>query len=124
MTIADVKKSAQERMNKSIDTLKADLAKVRTGRDATENIPATDDHCQFHAQRRHFRDIGHHPVDRGAIDAVGVIAHQRFAGQFEKDAFVGWFGHVEAPENAVVRFGHAGIPAMVRQGTRTLLSDD
>jgi ribosome recycling factor len=32
MTIADVKKSAQERMNKSIDTLKADLAKVRTGR--------------------------------------------------------------------------------------------
>jgi ribosome recycling factor len=32
MTIADVKKSAQERMNKSIDTLRADLAKVRTGR--------------------------------------------------------------------------------------------
>jgi ribosome recycling factor len=32
MTIADVKKSAQERMIKSIDTLKADLAKVRTGR--------------------------------------------------------------------------------------------
>jgi ribosome recycling factor len=32
MTIADVKKSANERMNKSIETLKADLAKVRTGR--------------------------------------------------------------------------------------------
>lgn len=32
MTIADVKKSAQERMNKSIETLKADLGKVRTGR--------------------------------------------------------------------------------------------
>ena len=32
MTIADVKKNAQERMNKSIDTLKGDLAKVRTGR--------------------------------------------------------------------------------------------
>ncbi|HEY0488027.1 MAG TPA: ribosome recycling factor [Telluria sp.] len=32
MTIADVKKSAQDRMNKSIETLKADLAKVRTGR--------------------------------------------------------------------------------------------
>jgi len=32
MTIADVKKSAQERMNKSIDTLKSDLGKVRTGR--------------------------------------------------------------------------------------------
>ena len=32
MTIADVKKNAQERMNKSIETLRADLAKVRTGR--------------------------------------------------------------------------------------------
>ena len=32
MTIADVKKNAQERMNKSIETLKGDLAKVRTGR--------------------------------------------------------------------------------------------
>lgn len=32
MTLADVKKNAQDRMAKSIDTLKADLAKVRTGR--------------------------------------------------------------------------------------------
>jgi ribosome recycling factor len=32
MTIADIKKNAQERMNKSIETLRADLAKVRTGR--------------------------------------------------------------------------------------------
>ena len=32
MTIADVKKSAQERMIKSIETLRANLAKVRTGR--------------------------------------------------------------------------------------------
>jgi ribosome recycling factor len=32
MSLADVKKSAQERMIKSIDTLKSDLAKVRTGR--------------------------------------------------------------------------------------------
>lgn len=32
MTIADVKKNAQERMIKSIETLRADLAKVRTGR--------------------------------------------------------------------------------------------
>jgi ribosome recycling factor len=32
MTIADIKKSAQERMIKSIETLRADLAKVRTGR--------------------------------------------------------------------------------------------
>ena len=32
MTIADVKKTAEQKMQKSIDTLKADLAKVRTGR--------------------------------------------------------------------------------------------
>lgn len=32
MTIADVKKSTDQRMNKSIETLKTDLAKVRTGR--------------------------------------------------------------------------------------------
>jgi ribosome recycling factor len=32
MSVADVKKSAQDKMAKSIDTLKANLAKVRTGR--------------------------------------------------------------------------------------------
>jgi ribosome recycling factor len=32
MSLADVKKNAQDRMVKSIDTLKGDLAKVRTGR--------------------------------------------------------------------------------------------
>ncbi len=32
MTIADVKKSTEQRMHKSIETLKTDLAKVRTGR--------------------------------------------------------------------------------------------
>jgi ribosome recycling factor len=32
MTVVDVKKNADQRMHKSIDTLKADLAKVRTGR--------------------------------------------------------------------------------------------
>jgi ribosome recycling factor len=32
MTIADVKKNTEQRMHKSIDTLKGDLAKVRTGR--------------------------------------------------------------------------------------------
>jgi ribosome recycling factor len=32
MSVADVKKTAQDKMVKSIDTLKADLAKVRTGR--------------------------------------------------------------------------------------------
>ena len=32
MTVADVKKNTDQKMNKSIETLKADLAKVRTGR--------------------------------------------------------------------------------------------
>jgi ribosome recycling factor len=32
MTVADVKKNTEQKMNKSIETLKADLAKVRTGR--------------------------------------------------------------------------------------------
>jgi len=32
MSLADVKKNAQERMVKSLETLRADLAKVRTGR--------------------------------------------------------------------------------------------
>ncbi|GAB3383824.1 ribosome recycling factor [Massilia agri] len=32
MSLADVKKNAQDRMTKSIETLKANLAKVRTGR--------------------------------------------------------------------------------------------
>jgi ribosome recycling factor len=32
MSLADVKKNAQDRMTKSIETLKGDLAKVRTGR--------------------------------------------------------------------------------------------
>ena len=35
MSIADVKKSAEQKMNKSIESLKADLAKVRTGRAPT-----------------------------------------------------------------------------------------
>ena len=32
MNIAEVKKNAEQKMNKSVDSLKADLAKVRTGR--------------------------------------------------------------------------------------------
>jgi ribosome recycling factor len=32
MTIADIKKNAEQKMNKSLETLKADFGKVRTGR--------------------------------------------------------------------------------------------
>ncbi|OYZ55104.1 MAG: ribosome recycling factor, partial [Hydrogenophilales bacterium 16-61-112] len=32
MTIAEIKQSAEQKMGKSLDSLKSDLAKVRTGR--------------------------------------------------------------------------------------------
>ncbi|HEX7811640.1 MAG TPA: ribosome recycling factor, partial [Burkholderiales bacterium] len=32
MAIADIKKSAEQKMQKSLETLKSDLGKVRTGR--------------------------------------------------------------------------------------------
>jgi ribosome recycling factor len=32
MTIADIKKGAEQRMQKSIESLKSDLSKIRTGR--------------------------------------------------------------------------------------------
>jgi ribosome recycling factor len=44
MTIADVKKNTEQKMHKSIDTLKADLAKVRTGRAHTGIL----DHVQVY----------------------------------------------------------------------------
>ena len=44
MSIADVKKSAEQKMNKSIESLKADLAKVRTGRAHTGIL----DHVEVH----------------------------------------------------------------------------
>ena len=38
MTVADAKKTADQKMQKSIETLKADLAKVRTGRAHTLSL--------------------------------------------------------------------------------------
>ena len=64
---------------------------LRARRDATEDIAAANHDCQFHTQFRHLGHIGHHALDRGAVDAVGIIAHQGFAGQLEEDALVGWF---------------------------------
>ena len=35
-----------------------------------------------------LRHLGNHAVDRGTVDAVGIVAHQGFAGQFEQDALI------------------------------------
>ena len=59
------------------------------GRHAAEDIAAADDDGGFDA---HGLDVGHvhgDPRRDGRIDAVGLVAHQGFAGKFEEDAFVG-----------------------------------
>jgi ribosome recycling factor len=55
MTIADVKKNTEQRMRKSIDTLKADLAKVRTGRAHTGIL----DHIQidYYGSQTHLTQV-------------------------------------------------------------------
>ena len=40
-------------------------------------------------RRAHFRDLGDDALDGLAVDAVGVVAHQRLARQLEQDALVG-----------------------------------
>src|SRR5205085_5823325 len=60
---------------------------------AAEDVTAANHHRQFHTQPRHFRDVGDHAFDGGAIDAERIVAHQRFARQFEEDSLVGWFCH-------------------------------
>jgi hypothetical protein len=42
--------------------------------------PAADDDRHLGAQARDFLHLLHHADDRGPVDAVGVVAHQRFAG--------------------------------------------
>ncbi len=64
---------------------------LRAGGDAAEDVAPANDDCQFHAHFRDLGHIGHHALDRAAVDAVSIIAHQGFAGQFEEDALVGWF---------------------------------
>jgi len=55
MTIVDIKKNAEQKMHKSIDTLKADLAKVRTGRAHTGIL----DHIQvdYYGTATHINQV-------------------------------------------------------------------
>lgn len=79
MTIADVKKNTEQKMHKSIDTLKADLAKVRTGRAHTGIL----DHVQvdYYGTPTHIsqvanitlidaRTIGVQPWEKKMISAI------------------------------------------------------
>jgi hypothetical protein len=64
------------------------------GGEPAEDVAAADDDRGLHAERLDAGDVfGDARRDRG-IDAVGVIAHQCFAGKLEKDAFVGRIGRV------------------------------
>ncbi len=62
----------------------------RAARDTTENIAPTDHHRHLHTQAGDFGDLFHHADDGGAVDAKGVIPHQRLTRQLEQDALVGW----------------------------------
>lgn len=55
MTVVDVKKTAEQKMHKSIETLKADLAKVRTGRAHTGIL----DHIQvdYYGSPTHINQV-------------------------------------------------------------------
>ncbi|WP_019141075.1 ribosome recycling factor [Noviherbaspirillum massiliense] len=55
MTVSDVKKNAEQKMHKSIETLKADLAKVRTGRAHTGLL----DHIQvdYYGNPTHINQV-------------------------------------------------------------------
>ncbi|MGA2552419.1 MAG: ribosome recycling factor [Burkholderiaceae bacterium] len=61
MAIAEIKKSAEQKMQKSIDTLKADLAKIRTGRAHTGIL----DHIQV--------DYYGSPVPLGQVANLSLI---------------------------------------------------
>lgn len=79
MTVVDVKKTAEQKMHKSIETLKADLAKVRTGRAHTGIL----DHIQvdYYGNPTHLnqvanvtlidaRTIGVQPWEKKMVNAI------------------------------------------------------
>ena len=51
----------------------------RAGRDAAEDVAAADDDGDLDAEPDDLAHFGDDPVDRLALDAVTVAAHQRFA---------------------------------------------
>lgn len=81
MTVVDVKKNAEQKMHKSIETLKADLAKVRTGRAHTGIL----DHIQvdYYGNPTHLNQVANVTL----IDArtIGVQPwEKKMVGAIEK----------------------------------------
>jgi hypothetical protein len=60
----------------------------RAGRDAAKDVAATDHHAELHPEARHLRHLAHDRLDRLAVDAERVVAHQGFPGQLEQHALV------------------------------------
>ena len=58
-------------------------------RDAAKEITAAHHQCKFDASRQHRADVRHDARQHRAIDAEGILAHQRLAAQLEQDAAIG-----------------------------------
>ena len=56
--------------------------------DTTEDVAAADDDGDLNALVMQLLDLGGHALDDSGIDAVIGAAHQRLAGNLEKNAFV------------------------------------
>ena len=66
--------------------------------DAAEDVPAADHRAHLRAQRVHALDLVGQVVGERPVDAEGLLAQQRLAGELEQDAFERGFsagGHVE-----------------------------
>ena len=85
---------------------------ARAGGDAAEDIAAADDDGGLDAHRLDFGDVERDLRGHGGIDAVVGLAHQGFAGEFEKDAFVGGSGR-RGHEAEIIAWGW-GLGARAR----------
>ena len=65
---------------------------ARAGRDAAEDVAAADDDRDLDTHRLDFGDVFRDLRRHGRVDAVGLLAHQGFAGKFQENAFVGGAG--------------------------------
>jgi len=62
------------------------------GRNAAEDVAAADDDRRLDTHALNLGHVARNLRRDGRIDAVGLFAHQRFAGEFQEDAFVGGGG--------------------------------
>ena len=62
---------------------------ARACREAAEDVAAADDDAGLDAELLDFADVLGDLRGHGGIDAELLLAHQSFAGEFQKDALVG-----------------------------------